>query len=128
MQDRQQRLIGDALILVDRDQREALADGQKSYVAGTQALPVDANGSEAQKVERRSPKPEDAGSIPATLATTGSSNGRTAAFEAANVGSTPTPVAKFDKKAWMREYMRDHRRGILRRPKPTTKREKSDEQ
>lgn len=60
---------------------------------------------EAQKVERRSPKPEDAGSIPATLANptasemevvAGSSNGRTAGFDPVNAGSTPAPAPKFD--------------------------------
>lgn len=56
-----------------------------------------AHESEAQKVERRSPKPEDAGSIPATLANNaGSSNGRTADFDSANAGSTPAPASKFD--------------------------------
>lgn len=49
--------------------------------------------SEAQKVERRSPKPEAAGSIPATLANAGSSNGRTAHFDCANAGSTPAPAS-----------------------------------
>jgi uncharacterized protein (UPF0335 family) len=48
---------------------------------------------EAQKVERRSPKPEDAGSIPATFANAGSSNGRTAEFDSANAGSTPAPAS-----------------------------------
>ncbi len=50
---------------------------------------------EAQKVERRSPKPEDAGSIPAADANAGSSNGRTAAFDAVNAGSTPAPATKY---------------------------------
>lgn len=49
----------------------------------------------------------------------GSSNGRTVAFDAINAGSTPAPAPKFDKKAWMREYMREHRKGIRRRPKPS---------
>lgn len=53
--------------------------------AGTQALPVETNKGEAQKAERRSPKPEAAGSIPATF-------------------------AKFDRQAWMREYMRTYMR------------------
>lgn len=59
--------------------------------AGTQALPVDTN-SEAgyANVEHR------------------------VAPEVMSV-SSPAPATKFDKKAWMREYMREHRKGIRRR-------------
>ena len=72
--------------------------------AGTQALPVDTTNAE-------------------------SPNGRAADFESGSVGSTPASAPKFDKRAWMREYMREHRRGILRRPKPsiqTTTEERND--
>lgn len=53
--------------------------------AGTQALPVEPNNGVAQKAERRSPKPDV-------------------------VGSNSTAIAKFDRQAWMREYMRTYMR------------------
>lgn len=62
---------------------------------------------EAQKVERRSPKPEDAGSIPATYASAGSSNGRTADFDSANAGSTPAPATSLSKAERMKR-LRPH--------------------
>lgn len=73
------------------------ATGQRALNAsgaGTQALPVDTIG----------PSPVD-----------GSANlqRHTARFDPSD---GPT---KFDKKAWMREYMREHRRGIRRRSKET---------
>lgn len=64
---------------------------------------------QAQKVERRSPKPKASGSIPETGASAGSSNGRTAPFDGVNAGSTPAPATKFDKVAYQRQYMRDRR-------------------
>lgn len=64
--------------------------------AGTQALPVDTNYTpDLQPVSTDSSGPKG--------------------FEV-----TPQLGAKFDKKAWMREYMREHRRGIRRRKNEDT--------
>lgn len=59
------------------------------------------------------------GSIPSAFTSAGSSSGRTAEFDSANVGSNPAPASKklgrpstgFDKKAYNRAYMADKRAG-----------------
>lgn len=81
--------------------------------AGTQALPVD-NGRVRKKAL--------AGEVP-SVNEQPETEGKLVQVQQSH--SAP----KFDKKAWMREYMREHRRGILRRPQPsiqTTTEERND--
>lgn len=66
--------------------------------AGTQALPVDTNSKREECVGGQNFIP------PPPFSTT----------SAGMVGNEDRQP-KFDKKAWMREYMRDHRKGIRRR-------------
>lgn len=77
---------------------EAQKVGAIPTQAGTQALPVDTNSGSA-KSEGFDPFTSQATFVTTSVGMVG------------NEDRQP----KFDKKAWMREYMREHRRGIRRR-------------
>lgn len=66
---------------------------------------------ETQKAEQRSPKPKDAGSIPATRANPRPLGpmAKTSDFDSENIGSTPVAAAKLNGYARLKRWRQKHR-------------------
>lgn len=91
--------------LADQDALKQDVGSNPTQVAGTQVLPVDTNLEGAHRL----------GEMPQTVNRGEASSEKPTSSE-----------ARFDKKAWMREYMRDHRKGILRRARKKASAEGKD--